>query len=77
VQTARKTWENAREQNFVRHKSGRYYARTFSNGKEVRKTLQTAHFFVAKARLAEFLRRKHRQKQVPSVTEASFTAIRR
>ena len=66
----KKTWENTREQNLVRHKSGRYYARTFSNGKEVWKTLRTAHFSVAKARLAEFPR-EHREKQVASVTKAS------
>lgn len=66
----KKTWEKTREQNLVRHKSGRYYARTFNNGKEVWKTLRTAHFSVAKARLAEFLR-QHREKQVAGVSEAS------
>lgn len=49
-------------QNLVRHKSGRYYARTFSNNKEIWKSLRTDHFSVAKARLAEFLR-EHREKQ--------------
>ena len=49
-------------QNLVRHKSGRYYARTFSNNKEIWKSLRTEHFSVAKARLAEFLR-EHREKQ--------------
>src|SRR5438876_6572690 len=65
-----KTWEKTREQNLVRHKSGRYYARTFNNNKESWKSLRTAHFSVAKARLAEFLR-EHREKHVLSVSEAS------
>jgi hypothetical protein len=66
----KKTWEKTREQNLVRHKSGRYYARTFGNGKEIWKSLRTAHFSVAKARLAEFLR-EHREKQVAGVSDAS------
>jgi len=65
-----KTWEKTREQNLVRHKSGRYYARTFNNNKEIWKSLRTAHFSVAKARLAQFLR-EHREKQVAGVSEAS------
>jgi hypothetical protein len=36
-------------QNLVRHKSGRYYARAFSNNKEIWKSLRTDHFSVAKA----------------------------
>jgi integrase len=55
-----KTWERTRLRNLVRHKSGRYYARAFADGKEVWKSLKTSHFSVAQARLAEFLR-KHRQ----------------
>ena len=66
----KKTWEKTREQNLVRHKSGNYYARTFGNGKEIWKSLRTAHFSVAKARLAEFLR-EHREKQVAGVSDAS------
>jgi integrase len=54
----------------LRHKSGRYYARTFNNNKEIWKSLRTTHFSVAKARLAEFLR-EHREKQVAGVSEAS------
>src|SRR5439155_10266498 len=50
--------------------SGRYYARTFNNNKEIWKRLRTAHSSVAKARLAEFLR-EHREKQVAGVSEAS------
>lgn len=67
---ATKTWEKTPLQNLVRHKSGRYYARTFNNNKEIWKSLRTAHFSVAKARLAEFLR-EHREKQSVGVSEAS------
>ena len=56
-----KTWERTRLQNLIRHKSGRYYARAFASGKEVWKSLKTAHFSVAQARLAEFLK-EHRQR---------------
>ncbi len=56
-----KTWERTRIQNLLRHKSGRYYARTFTAGKEVWKSLKTRHFEVAQARLAEFLK-EHRQR---------------
>jgi len=44
----------------VRHQSGRYYARTFSGGKEIWKSLKTSHFSVAKARLAEVVQ-EHRE----------------
>ena len=73
-----KTWEKTREQNLVRHKSGRYYARTFGNGKEIWKSLRTAHFSVAKARLAEFLR-DHREKQAAPLdhtTDQQATKLR-
>jgi integrase len=56
-----KTWEKTRLQNLIRHKSGRYYARAFANGKEVWKSLKTSHFSVAQAKLAEFLK-EHRQR---------------
>src|SRR2546430_14434287 len=56
-----KTWERTRIQNLLRHKSGRYYARTFTAGKEVWKSLKTRHFEVAQARLAEFFK-EHRQR---------------
>jgi len=65
-----KTWEKTKQQNLVRHKSGRYYARTFSNSKEIWKSLRTTHFSVAKARLTEFLR-EQREKEAPTVTDAS------
>jgi hypothetical protein len=58
------------KQNPARHKSGRYYARTFSNNKEVWKTLRTEHFSVAKARLAEFLR-EQREKQSATANRSS------
>src|SRR5512133_3471611 len=56
-----KTCEKTRLQNLLRHKSGRYYARAFANGKEVWRSLKTSHFSVAQARLAEFLK-EHRQR---------------
>jgi integrase len=57
-----KTWERTRIQNLLRHKSGRYYARVFSGGKEVWKSLKTTHFGVAEAKLAEFLK-EHRERR--------------
>jgi hypothetical protein len=57
-----KTWERTRLQNLIRHKSGRYYARAFSGGKEVWKSLKTSHFSVAEARLAQFLK-EHRERR--------------
>jgi len=66
-----KTWEKTAVQNLVRHaESGRYYGRAFANGKEVWKSLKTAHFSVAKARLPAFLQ-EHREKQAPSISDAS------
>lgn len=64
------TWEKTREQNLVRHASGRYYARAFGNGKEIWRSLRTSHFSVAKARLAEFLK-EHREKLAVGAGEAS------
>ena len=52
---AEKTWQKTKIQNLIRHKSGRYYARTFEKGKEIWKSLKTPHVGVAKVRLAEFL----------------------
>jgi hypothetical protein len=54
----------------VRHKSGRYYARTFGNNKEIWKSLHTNHISVARARLAEFLR-EHREKQTAVANHSS------
>ena len=68
--TPNKSWEKTKVQNLVRHKSGRYYARTFGNNKEIWKSLRTDHFSVAKARLAEFLR-EHREKQVAASIHSS------
>jgi integrase len=59
--TRPKVWNKTGKDNLVRHKSGRYYARVFGNGKEVWKSLKTSHFQVAQARLAEFLK-DHRQR---------------
>ena len=56
-----KVWTKTGKDNLVRHKSGRYYARVFGNGKEVWKSLKTSHYSVAQARLAEFLK-DHRQR---------------
>jgi integrase len=69
-QPPNKTWEKTKVQNLVRHKSVRYYARTFSHNKEVWKTLRTNHFSVAKARLAEFLR-EQREKQTAAANLSS------
>lgn len=69
-----KTWEKTRLQNLVRHKSGRYYARLFLNGKEVWKSLKTDHFSVAESRLAE-AQKEHRQRKAKetSVSSAKMT----
>ena len=64
------TWEKTKVQNLVRHRSGRYYARTFGNNKEIWKSLRTEHLSVAKARLAEFLR-EHREKQAATANHSS------
>ena len=46
-----KTWTRTSVQNLVRHKSGRYYARLFGNGKETWKSLKTDILEVAKVKL--------------------------
>jgi len=52
------------QKNLVRSvKTKRYYARVYAGGKEVWKSLGTAHYSVAQAKLAEFLR-EHRQRVV-------------
>ncbi len=48
-----KTWNPTRVQNLVRHKSGRYYARIFANGKETWKSLKTDILEVARVKLRE------------------------
>ena len=65
-----KTWEKTKVQNLLRHKSGRYYARTFANNKEIWKSLRTSHLSVAKARLAEF-QREQREKQAITADASS------
>ncbi len=62
-----KTWEKTRLQNLVRHKSGRYYARLFLNGKEIWKSLKTSHFSVAEAKLVE-VQQEHRKQRGKEVT---------
>src|SRR5436309_1575817 len=57
-----KTWQKTRKPNLLRHKSGRYYARAFADGKEVWKSLKTSHLSVAQAKLGEFLK-EHRKRQ--------------
>ena len=61
-----KTWEKTRLQNLVRHKSGRYYARLFLNGKEIWKSLKTSHYSVAEARLAT-VQKEHRERKSSAV----------
>ena len=65
-----KTWEKTRVQNLLRHKSGRYYARTFANNKEIWKSLRPSHLSVAKARLAEF-QREQREKLATTADASS------
>src|SRR5882672_3770611 len=65
-----KTWETTRLQNLVRHKSGRYYARFYLNGKEIWKSLKTSHFSVAEARLAN-AQKQHREQKSKQVDPAN------
>jgi hypothetical protein len=65
-----KTWQKTRKPNLLRHKSGRYYARAFADGKEVWKSLTTSHYSVAEAKLAEFLK-EHRERVSNGNGEAS------
>jgi integrase len=65
-----KTWEKTRLQNLVRHKSGRYYARLFLNGKEIWKSLKTSHFSVAEAKLAE-VQKEHKKRRAKDVDPAN------
>ena len=51
-----KTWEKTRLQNLVHHKSGHYYARLLSNGKEIWKAIGTSYFSVGEAKLAVVLK---------------------
>lgn len=63
------TWQKTNVQNLVRHKNKTYYARAYSEGKEIWKSLKTSSISVAKARLSEFLQ-DHRKKA--SRYEAAF-----
>ena len=60
-QKTAKTWQRTRHQNLIRHKSGKYYGRAYSNGKEIWQSLKTSHLSVAQAKLAEFLK-DHRER---------------
>lgn len=60
--TCPKTWEKTKVQFLVRHKSGRYYARLFQNGKEIWKSLKTDHFSIAQAKLADLLKEHRKNK---------------
>ncbi len=48
-----KTWTRTNVQNLMRHKSGRYYARIYSGGKETWRALKTDLLEVAKAKLRD------------------------
>jgi integrase len=66
-----KTWQKTRLQNLLKHKSGRYYARAFAGGKEFWKSLDTSHFSIAQARLAEFLKDHRERYQNSPAAESS------
>jgi len=61
IENRKKVWNKTKLANLVRHRSDVYYARVWSGGKEIWKSLKTSHFSVAQARLAEFLK-EHRQR---------------
>jgi integrase len=61
IENRKKVWNKTKLPNLIRHRSDVYYARVWSGGKEVWKSLKTSHFSMAQARLAEFLR-EHRQR---------------
>jgi integrase len=62
IKTGSKRWKATPHQNLVRHaESGNYYARVYSSGKEIWRSLRTTHLTIARARLAEFLK-EHRQR---------------
>ena len=60
-----KTWEKTKVQNLVRHRSGRYYARMFGNGKQRWKSLVTAVLEVAKCRLRDVLKADTERAYIP------------
>src|SRR5260221_6616084 len=69
-ETTINTWEKTLLQNLVRHRTGRYYARLFLNGKEIWKSLKTSHFSVAEAKLAE-AQKEHRERKSKQVDPAN------
>ena len=60
-----KYWTRTRVNNLVHHANGRYYARLYRNGKEIWKSLRTAHAGIAEARLGELQKeqRQHRDRE--------------
>jgi len=70
-----KTWEKTRLQNLVRHKSGRYYARAYADGKEFWKALKTSSFSVAEARLGEFMKKHRERLSVAETIESKKTTF--
>ncbi|MEP6937622.1 MAG: tyrosine-type recombinase/integrase, partial [Chthoniobacterales bacterium] len=67
---SQKRWKSTGKHNLVRHgKSGRYYARVFTGGKELWKSLRTSHLSIAQARLVEF-QKEHRERTSHATTDA-------
>ena len=67
---APKRWVTTRLQNLLRHNnSGIYYARVFSGGKEVWKSLKTEHFGAAEGKLADFLKQHRANRDVAARTQ--------
>ena len=74
-----KAWEKTRRQNLWRHRSGTYYARRFSAGKQIWRSLKTPLFSVAEPRDGAgqgrvTLRRMNRA-PAPSIAVLSRTVI--
>jgi hypothetical protein len=70
-----KRWERTRLQNLVRNaQSGIYYARAFSNGKEIWKSLKTADFSIAETKLAKLLEDQRKVRSLdPERTSAKMS----
>jgi integrase len=57
----------------MRHRSGRYYARAYVNGKDVWEPLNTSHFSVAEAKCAQFMRQHRKRPVTSSTSDAKMT----
>jgi len=69
-----KTWERTRRQNLWRHRSGIYYARLFSAGKQIWRSLKTPLFSVAEARLdAQVAEHRSRRVRNTGVRQGKLT----